>query len=126
MRHVTGLKNVGALCAILSTAFLCIQPAQAAPVRLACTFDANKAGTAQNERTWTYDLETHTVDGHRVGEKVATAGNAYNQYFITDTLIGFSTSTGVRHTISLADGRYTAYGANGSVRWTGSCAAVKP
>jgi hypothetical protein len=118
---IAGLKKFGALCAL---AFLATQQACAAPVRLVCTFDAG-AGVAANERTWTYDLEARTVDGHHVGEKVPTVGGAYNQYFITDALIGFSTSSGVRHTISLADGRYTAYGANGSVHWAGTCAVAK-
>jgi hypothetical protein len=124
VNRIAGLKNFGALCAFSALAFLGTQEAQAAPVRLACTFDAG-AGVAAGQRTWTYDLEAHTVDGHRAGEKVPTVGNAYNQYFITDTLIGFSTSSGVRHTISLTDGRYTAYGANGSVHWTGACSVAK-
>ena len=121
MKHVPGLKNAAALCAMLA-AMLGAQSAQAAPVRLNCTFNQ---GAGASDRTWTYDPVAHTVDGHRVGEKVPTAGGAYNRYFITDTLIGFSTSTGVRHTISLADGRYTAYGVNGSAHWTGSCTVVK-
>ncbi len=124
MKYFSGLKKGSALGATLASVLIFSQPAIAAPVRLACTFDRN-AGVAASERTWTYDLETHTVDGHRVGEKIPTVGNAYNQYFITDTLIGFSTSTGVRHTISLSDGRYTAYGINGSVHWTGTCVAAK-
>jgi hypothetical protein len=52
-------------------------------------------------------------------------GDAYNRYFISDNLIGFSTSTGVRHTISLVDGTYTAYGIDGKVNWTGVCAPAK-
>lgn len=96
--------------------------AQAAPTHLACTFDDKAAG---DQRTWTYDLEARTIDGHPVGQKIATVGNAYNQYFISDNLIGFSTSTGVRHAISLANGRYTAYGKDGSVRWTGTCVAAQ-
>lgn len=124
MKHLSGLKRSGLLC-LMGVASACFAAqVQAAPMRLACSFDRN-AGIAVNERTWTYDLQTHTVDGHRVGEKVPTSGGAYNQYFITDALIGFSTSSGVRHTISLADGRYTAYGADGSVRWTGTCVAAK-
>ena len=114
-----------ALFALLGAAGLaCSLSAQAAPVRLTCTFDrANGANAA--ERVWTYDAEAHTVDGHRVGEKVVTAGMAYNQYFITDTLVGFSSSSGVRHTISRADGRYTAYGISGKVIWTGSCVVAQ-
>lgn len=119
------MKRFAALCslgAIFALAFA--QPAAASPVRLNCTFDRN-TGAAASQRTWTYDLEAHTVDGHRVGEKVPTFGSGYNQYFITDSLIGFSSNTGVRHVISLADGRYTAYGANGSVLWSGTCSAAQ-
>ena len=112
---------VALLCA---AALACSLSAQAAPVRLTCTFDrANGANAA--ERVWTYDAEAHTVDGHRVGEKVSTVGTAYNQYFITDTLVGFSSSSGVRHTISRADGRYTAFGISGKVIWTGSCVVAQ-
>src|SRR6185437_5200118 len=99
-------RNPALIALAALTTLAVAQSAQAAPVRLTCTFDRN-AGAAVSERTWTYDLEARTVDGHRTGEKIATVGNAYNQYFITDKLIGFSTSTGVRHTISLIDGRYT-------------------
>jgi hypothetical protein len=118
---IAGLKKFAALCALV---FVASQQAQAAPVRLACSFEPG-AGVASNTRTFTYDLEAHMVDGHHVGDKVPTVGSAYNQYFITDTLVGFSTSSGVRHTISLADGRYTAYGANGSVHWSGTCSVAK-
>ncbi|HEY8025944.1 MAG TPA: hypothetical protein VIF60_15365 [Burkholderiaceae bacterium] len=94
----------------------------ASPVRLLCSFDHGANGGA---RVWIYDPDTHTVDGHRMGEKVTTVGDAYNQYFITDDVIGFSTSTGVRHTISRADGRYTAYSKDGKPIWSGNCVPTK-
>ena len=124
MKRIAGLTKFGALSTLCALVFLATQQAEAAPVRLACTFAPGAAASA-TERVWTYDLAAHTVDGHRAGEKVPTVGNAYNQYFITDTQIGFSTSSGVRHTISLADGRYTAYGVNGSVHWIGNCSVAK-
>lgn len=117
------MQGVSAIKTFLITSALFITcAAHAAPVRLACTFDGQAAG---GQRTWTYDLEARTIDGHPVGQKITTVGNAYNQYFISDKLIGFSTSTGVRHSISLADGRYTAYGKDGAVRWTGNCVAAQ-
>ena len=93
----------------------------AAPVGVQCTFEKNIAGGA---RTWTVDLEARTVDGHPVDAQVPTVGAAYNRYFITPTEIGFATSNGVRHTISRVDGRYTAFGANGKIRWAGKCAPI--
>jgi hypothetical protein len=96
--------------------------AVAAPTSLLCTFTKNVSG---GQRVWVYDPVARTVDGHRTGETVNITAGAYNRYFITATEIGFSTSTGVRHTISLVNGNYSAYGADGKLNWTGTCAPLK-
>jgi hypothetical protein len=109
--------------AIIAAALLALTGhATAVPVSLQCTFNKNVGG---GERVWVFDAGTRTVDGHPVGEKIATAPGAYNRYFMTDTEIGFATSSGVRHVISRVDGSYTAYGVDGKARWTGTCTPVK-
>ena len=106
---------------VLLTLLLAVSAGVSAePVRLTCTPDKSGQAIA---RVWTYDAQAHTVDGHHIGEQVTLPNGAYNRYFMTDSAIGFSASSGVRHSISLIDGRYTAYGSNGQVIWTGTCTA---
>ncbi len=101
------------------------QAAMAAPVTLTCTFansiSASGSGGGTGKRQWVYDVQAQTVDGHRVGETIDIKDGAYNRYFITDTAIGFATSSGVRHTVSRVDGSYTAFDANGKLNWRGQC-----
>ena len=103
---------------------LASQAAVATPVTLTCTFASNTNSTANGgpgKRQWVYDVQAQTVDGHRVGETIDIKDGAYNRYFLTDTAIGFSTSSGVRHTVSRVDGSYTAFDATGKLNWRGQC-----
>ena len=106
--------------------------AAATPITLACNFASDNYNINNNinqnnnvrsvgKRQWVYDVQAQTVDGHRVGETVEIKDGAYNRYFITDTAIGFSTSTGVRHTVSRVDGSYKAFDANGKRNGAGLC-----
>ncbi len=112
----------GAVCAgaaamwsLLSTT----QTAVAAPVTLVCTAAGNAGAAAK--RQWVYDVQAQTVDGHHVGDTIAINATAYNRYFLTDAAIGFSSSSGVRHTVSRVDGSYTTFDANGKANGRGQC-----
>ncbi len=124
--------------AALSVSLLLAAPqARSAPVTMTCTLaavdgiangtdgtDAGRTGKRSGKKQWVYDLQAQTVDGHHVGDPIAIKDGAYNRYFITDKAIGFTSSSGVRHTVSRADGSYTLFDANGKPNGSGQCAAA--
>ncbi|HEY8100198.1 MAG TPA: hypothetical protein VIF82_05555 [Burkholderiaceae bacterium] len=121
MKNLTIGVSTGKFAVVATVLLITSVRVVAMPVTLHCTINKNQVSSA---RDWVVDITARTIDGHRVGDKVTTVGGAYNEYFITDTEIGFATSTGIRHSISRTDGIYKAFGMDGKLIWTGSCSPL--